>query len=317
MIKLNKKKKKKKMKNKNSDIPVVDFGSFISENECNNDKKNTSNEINEAIKNFGFVYLKNFGISKERLNKVFELSENFFTLDKNQKEIVKRRDHESNCGYVALGVESLDPKRKTRDQKEAYNIGNFKERNKFGNMFPPNFEGGEELCSFYDDCDKLLNRFLFSLEIALNFEKSYFVNGHTKQDNMMRLLCYPSIVNEEEKGNENKDNVRAGQHVDYGSATLLFRNGKVGEIDGLEVLSNGNWINAPIIEDTVLINVGALMEIWTVILPKSKSQMRLSIAYFGHPNFEENIHNLFKEEKSLYEPVNSLDFLLNKLKNTY
>ena len=46
--------------------------------------------------------------------------------------------------------------------------------------------------------------------------------------------------------------------------TLLFRKKGGDELDGLEVKSKEeSWVKAPIIEDTVLVNLGALMERWT------------------------------------------------------
>lgn len=81
-------------------------------------------------------------------------------------------------------------------------------------------------------------------------------------------------------------------HSDYGSITLLFQHG----IPGLEVqASRTNWISAPCIPDTVLVNIGDQMEFWTggrfkstqhrvVFLPEHAQHDRYSIAYFCHAN---------------------------------
>ena len=92
-------------------IPVVDFSSFVSENEKKSDLIETSKKINDSITKFGFVYLKNFGICRKKIDSLFDASSSFFSLPTNIKESVARKDDQSNCGYVSLGKESLDPKK--------------------------------------------------------------------------------------------------------------------------------------------------------------------------------------------------------------
>jgi isopenicillin N synthase-like dioxygenase len=72
----------------------------------------------------------------------------------------------------------------------------------------------------------------------------------------------------------------------------LFQHG----IPGLEVqASRTNWISAPCIPDTVLVNIGDQMEFWTgglfkstqhrvVFLPEHAQHDRYSIAYFCQAN---------------------------------
>jgi len=220
----------------------------------------------------------------------------------------------------------LDPTKK-KDCKEAYNVGNENERQKFGeeNLFPNDFpkEEKKEICDFFETCNTLLMKFLSALELSLELKKNFFVDAHSSKVNMLRLLCYPPVSE-----TENYYDVRAGEHVDYGSATLLFRRKGESEIDGLQVLNeNKEFIDAPFIDGTILINLGELLERWTnghykatvhrVCLPPKANSARYSIAYFGHPNYETVISNLIPNEQPRYDPIGSLEFLLQKLKKTY
>jgi len=76
--------------------------------------------------------------------------------------------------------------------------------------------------------------------------------------------------------------LRCGEHVDYGSITLLFqdpngglqvrgvaragyrpRPGKIHCSMSQVKCSDGGYIDVPYMEDTVLVNLGALMQRWT------------------------------------------------------
>lgn len=88
------------------------------------------------------------------------------------------------------------------------------------------------------------------------------------------------------------EQLRAGEHSDYGSFTLLFQDA----VGGLEVCNaRGEWIEAPFIPETVLVNTGDLMQRWTnhvfcstkhrVRIPQElkAKQSRYSIAFFVIP----------------------------------
>jgi len=93
--------------------------------------------------------------------------------------------------------------------------------------------------------------------------------------------------------------IRAGAHSDYGSLTLLFQ--RPGQ-PGLEILDpTSTWSSVPIYPPgtesddypPILVNIGDLMEFWTigllkstvhrVVFPRGEANDRYSIAYFCHP----------------------------------
>jgi len=69
-------------------------------------------------------------------------------------------------------------------------------------------------------------------------------------------------------------------------------------VDGLEVWTkNGEWISAPAIPNTVLVNSGDIMQTWTkglfkstkhrvIETPQNSINSRYSIVYFCVPNWE-------------------------------
>jgi isopenicillin N synthase-like dioxygenase len=54
--------------------------------------------------------------------------------------------------------------------------------------------------------------------------------------------------------------IRFGEHTDWGTVTLLFQD----LVGGLEVKRlNGTWIEAVPLKDSILINAGQLLELWS------------------------------------------------------
>ena len=52
-------------------VPVIDFSAYTSEH-SQVDKERTAKEIDDAFRSVGFVYLKNHGVPKERVDECFE-----------------------------------------------------------------------------------------------------------------------------------------------------------------------------------------------------------------------------------------------------
>ena len=101
------------------------------------------------------------------------------------------------------------------------------------------------------------------------------------------------------------------KHTDYGAITILFQN----SVGGLEIQNqNKSWIPAPIIEDTVLVNIGDCMEMWTSGYLKAtphrvvssneedkKSLARYSIVFFFQPDLSCKLTPFQKFQDLIYE----------------
>ena len=112
------------------------------------------------------------------------------------------------------------------------------------------------------------------------------------------------------------------------------------DFGGLEVQTTSSpspaksreWIAAPTIPNTVIVNTGDLMQRWTnhvfcstkhrVIIPNDRRviQSRYSIAFFCHPNDDTTItclESCKKERSPIYPPVLAGEYLLSRLQATY
>lgn len=101
-----------------SDIPTIDFGPFMREEGavCGEsptvEQRKCASEINEAFRVHGFLFLQNIGVTEEDLTAYYNMAGGLFALPEQHKNAkLKPLDPESNVGYAASGIETLNSKR--------------------------------------------------------------------------------------------------------------------------------------------------------------------------------------------------------------
>ncbi|MBN3873977.1 isopenicillin N synthase family oxygenase [Nostoc sp. JL33] len=291
-------------------IPIIDLTAFTNGDTIT--RQTLIKKIYQAGHEIGFMYLQNSGISKDLIRQVFTYSKSFFNLPLEVKQKQAWSDKFSNTGYVGLERERLNPN-KPGDLKEALNLGKQEA-----------VDIDASIVAFYDSCTELANTILQAFALALELPEDFFITRHNQQNHTLRSLHYPRLQTPPKPGQ-----VRAGEHSDYGSITLLFQD----DVGGLEVQTiSGEWIAAPAIPDTVVVNTGDLMQRWTnhvfcstkhrVMIPSDNrvNQSRYSIAFFCHPNDHTEIaclESCQKEQSPIYPPILAGEYLLQRLQATY
>ncbi|BAY19439.1 2OG-Fe(II) oxygenase [Anabaenopsis circularis NIES-21] len=296
-------------------IPIIDLAIFRKSDIKS--QQAIAKEIYDACHKIGFMYLRNSGISKDLIAQVFSHSKSLFNLSLAAKQKLAWKNELSNIGYVGIERERLDPNQ-PGDLKEAFNFN----KAELLTLQPPANE--PEIFVFYQACTELANKILQAFALALELPEYFFTIRHNQQNHTLRLLHYPPLQTPPKPGQ-----VRAGEHSDYGSITLLFQD----NVGGLEVQTTaGEWIAAPTIPDTVIVNTGDLMQRWTndvfcstkhrVMIPHDQQleRSRYSIAFFCHPNDDTEIACLEtcqKERAPIYPPILAGEYLLSRLQATY
>ncbi|BAZ51439.1 2OG-Fe(II) oxygenase [Nostoc sp. NIES-4103] len=298
-------------------IPVIDLVGFT--NGDQRTRQTIVKQIYQACHEIGFMYLQNPGISRDLVQQVFTQSKSFFNLPLAVKQQLAWSNEFNNTGYVGIERERLDPN-KPGDLKEAFNLGKAELVSRQVSSISPAKDPA--IIAFYEGCTEIANTVLQAFALALELPEDFFTIRHNQQQHTLRLLHYPPL-----KIPAKPEQVRAGEHSDYGSITLLFQD----QIGGLEVqTTSGEWIAAPSIPDTVVVNTGDLMQRWTnhifcstkhrVIIPNDNrvKQSRYSIAFFCHPNDDTEIACLdSQKDQSIYPPILAKEYLLQRLQATY
>lgn len=316
-------------------IPVIDISPLYQANSEQN-KHTVAKAIDKACQNSGFFYVTGHPISAQRMQEIQDLSKQFFALPAKEKQKISIKHSANHRGYGETAAEQLDPT-KPGDWKETFDMGlNLPadhplvgpQRPLYGpNQYPVSISDFQEtLEHHYWDMLALGKKILSALAIALNIDESFFDSKFNHPLSVLRFLHYPPRQALETESGEQTPPVAAGAHTDYGCITILWQD----ELGGLQVQDvNGNWVDAPPIEDTFVINIGNMMARWSNDRYKStphrvyspSTAERYSIPFFVEPDFDTDVSclpNCCKADESpKYEPISAGDWMIYCFNNTY
>ncbi len=295
---------KKKVKlHHEAELPIIDVNMFKNGNATQ--RSVIVQQIMSACETYGFFYIQNHGIAIDQIEQAFAQSHLFFDRPlefKNQYSIEKSdrfQGYEPQTITESKEAYVLGPERDTDDplvQKGVKYHG--------ANMWP-DLEGWKSVMSdqMHEmlDLAKLLNR---ALALGLGVSEDYFDRLSTDPMCALRLLHYPAGQN------------RAGieDHTDWGALSLLIQD----DTPGLEILTKTEeWAVIPPVRDTIIVNIGEMVEIWTNGRFKAtphrvfnhSGRPRYSIAFFLDMDHDAILQPVDKVEQSKYRPIRVSDFI--------
>ena len=274
------------------DIPIVD----IRQLHHHSQKKNVAAQINTACRNHGFFYVTGHGVETALQEELLEKSKMFFQLPEAEKlEIGMEKGGRAWRGYFPVEAELTagEP-----DQKEGIYFGaelevdhpNVKAevplhgKNLFP-LFPTDF--GRTVLKYMDAVAQTGQLIMKGIALSLELPEDYFYDHYTSDPLLLfRIFHYPpQQVNAGQWG--------VGEHTDYGLLTILLQDA----VGGLQVKSRGEWIDAPPIPDTLICNIGDMLDRMTGGLYRStphrvrniSGKSRLSFPLFFDPGFNRKI----------------------------
>lgn len=292
--------------------------------------RDVATQIDAACRDWGFFYITGHGIPPERIDALLAAAKAFFALPEAEKlkiDITRTAHHR---GYGAIATEQLDPTQPS-DLKETFDMGFHMAADHpevlagkplRGPNRHPDLPGWAALMEqHYADMQALAQTLLRAIALALGIERDFFDARFAEPISVFRMIHYPPRHTA-----RSADQPGAGAHTDYGCVTLLYQD----DAGGLQVRNvHGEWIDAPPIPGSFVVNIGDMMARWSndrytstphrVISPLGVH--RYSMPFFAEPHPDTEISCLpncsSADNPPKYPPVTSAEYLLSRFADTY
>tara|TARA_E500000331_G_scaffold48736_1_gene41794 strand:+ start:3502 stop:4458 length:957 start_codon:yes stop_codon:yes gene_type:complete len=238
------------------EIPIIDLSLLVSGNR----DSAAVEEIGKACREVGFLYVKNHGIPKKLINDILAAGREFFERPLAQKEKVLLDTRIR--GYLPLGYRSYEGESiAATSNQEGFWMGPDRPLKSYNRLDGPNLwpENSQSLRNSLEAYYKAATTLAIALQkafaIALGLPDGFFKELFVDQSSLLKINHYPPQDNP-----TSVSNIGVVPHSDEGGFTILWQD----ENGGLEVESKGGeWVVAPPIEETFVINLGDTMQIWT------------------------------------------------------
>ncbi len=305
------------------ELPVLDLGPLLRGEPIDA----LARQLRHACETIGFFYVSNHGVPQVVVDNVFAATKRFFALPEAERLKIKLDDR-FRRGFMPYGINQhpgFAP-----DLKESYEYALdlpltdpdvVAELPLHGpNRWPADMPWLREAAeAYFNETMALGKRLLRVFALSLELDEGFFLQYMKKPMVQTRLFHYPPqppVARDAEFG--------VAPHSDYGMITLLTQD----PIGGLELRKrDGEWVAAPWIEGTFVINLGDMFKVWTNDVYVSNlhrvvnrsGRERYSIPTFFNLDYNAPVACLPKcqspERPAKYAPIKSGDYLVSRFKS--
>lgn len=253
-------------------------------------------QLGLACRQHGFFYITGHGVDEGLQKRLETLSREFFAQDVGTKlRIAMTQGGRAWRGYFPVGGELTSGK---PDLEEGLYLGAELDDThplvQAGtplhgrNLFPDTpAELRQTVLDYMAALTELGHVLMQGIGLSLSLEANYFEQHYTRDPLVLfRIFNYPAAAADSGQWG-------VGEHTDYGLLTIL----KQDHLGGLQVKSQGIWIEAPPIANTFICNIGDMLDRITGGLYRStphrvknvSGRARLSFPFFFDPNLEAQV----------------------------
>jgi isopenicillin N synthase-like dioxygenase len=262
-----------------TEIPVIDIAPLLTGDRAAFSE--TAGKIGRACETVGFFYIQNHGVPAALIERAYSQSRRFH----HSAPELKRRVHVSQSpgsrGWIPVSAEDEDgdpdlyrlvpPPAPIDDYltkprlhaafdlalEIASDDADFLSGNIMlvPNQWPDWLPGlREDVMEYYQAIMAVGNRLFRAFAVGLGLPDEFFVERAKKPPSQLRLLHYPA-------NDLPMDNLNLGinAHSDFECFTILHQQSR-----GLQVMNAADeWVEAPPIEGTFIVNIGDMLQAWT------------------------------------------------------
>jgi isopenicillin N synthase-like dioxygenase len=241
-----------------SEIPVIDIGPLFDGNAAQVER--TVAALDRACSDIGFIYIRNHGVPRGLVTRLAEQARLFFrrSMDEKNRIILDQRMR----GYLPLNYRSYEGEaRAGTSHQEGFWIGHESPLTAALPLEGPNQwpEAVPDLkptmLAYFAAVEELSQILQRGFALALGLAPDFFQLLFRVPNSRLKLNHYPP-----QDAPEADNDIGVVPHSDSGGFTILWQD----DNGGLEVQSkSGDWVGAPPIDDTFVINLGNIMQVWT------------------------------------------------------
>jgi isopenicillin N synthase-like dioxygenase len=238
-------------------IPIVD----ITPLRDGTDPKGVSHALHAASQGLGFIYIKGHGIPDHVIEKARGAAYRFFRAPAAEKASVTVSA--KHRGWLGQGGAKMRDNAKA-DLKESFiwgyqdDDGHTPEDHALrGPNQWPAFPPEMEMCSmaYFRHAHDVAHHLMRGFALGLDLDEDFFLRTSSRPLSRGSYVYYPA-----QPADMGADQFGVGPHTDFGVLTVLCQD----QVGGLQVENvNGDWVHAPPIEGTLVVNVADLLARWT------------------------------------------------------
>lgn len=255
-------------------------------------------QLYTGIKDYGFIILKDHGVSFDLQKQAYQILEKFFAIPTEAKKKYILTNGGGQRGYTSFGQEHAKDS-PVMDLKEFWHVGReVPADHKFAKYHPANIwptevpEFKKILSALYFELEKTGKIMLEALTGPLEVPKNFFNGMIEDGSSILRLLHYPPIP-----AGVDPRCIRAAAHEDINFITLL----PAATASGLQLKDrDGQWLDVDGDPGTLIVDAGDMLARMTndtipstthrvVNTEEGRTKSRYSMPFFMHPHPEASL----------------------------
>lgn len=261
-----------------SEIPIIDISPIFSQDLAA--RQTIAREIHKAAHNNGFFYIKHHGIPAEVIHQAYSACLSFFRQDMETKTRTNANEPGSfNNGFRGPNTQNFNANEGI-DIVESYAVGYDPEMDpsvtnpsdvpaEAAQHYAPGGHPWEytdnlpdfknAMASYFRKCLNLARTLTRAFALSLDLAEDFFDDKVKFPEASLTLNYYPPLEMEHQmQGTEDSPaRVSIGSHTDWQLFTILWQD----NAGGLQVLTpDGQWIQAPPLDGTLVVNVADYMQ---------------------------------------------------------
>jgi isopenicillin N synthase-like dioxygenase len=315
-------------KNIADEIPVIDIAPLS--DGTTDQMARVGGNIRAAATGIGFFYVKNHGVPQALIKRAESAARQFFDLPLEMK--TKAAIDGRHRGFVPIGGANV-ARKATPDAKETFSWGlelpltdpevaagvPLRGPNNWPSAVHPELQPA--LYDYFLASFQCGERLLRAIAVNLGMPPDFFAERYRKPLARGQIIHYPP-----QTPRDGNTQIGIGEHTDFGCITLLWQDHN----GGLQVLNtNGEWVHAPPIEGTLVINIGDLLQRWSNDRFKSNlhrvynvsGRDRISMTVFYDPDYSTVVDPRDMAPPSgtpvLHEPITAGEHIRSRFDKTF